>query len=274
MRFRALAIDLDGTLLDPGEQISARCLTALDAARAAGFEVVIASARWQHVVREVAERLSSGGVALSGPAIACSGAQVLRLADGTDLLDVRLPQEFAAALYAITDAQRCVVWAALDDEVLVKLEGDLVSLPVGLRQVATIGRNARVAPRMVLVQGAAAIADVRDQLEAAWNDRVRFVESFSSRGKLILTITAQGGDKGRALRVACADLGIDPSEVVAFGDAENDIAMFDVAGASFAMGQANDDVKARASAVTSSNTQDGVAVALERLLTMGDKAFD
>jgi Cof subfamily protein (haloacid dehalogenase superfamily) len=274
VRFRALAIDLDGTLLDPAEQISPRCLAALDAAKARGIEVVIASARWQHVVREVAERLSVGGVALSGPAIACSGAQVFRLSDDTDLLDVRLPAEFAGALYTITDHQRCVVWAALDDEVLVKLEGDPVSLPVGLRQVATVGPHADVAPRMLLVQGAAAVGDVRAELEEAWRDRVRFVESFSSRGKLILTITAQGGDKGRALTVACQEMGIDPSEVVAFGDAENDIAMFDVAGASFAMGQANDEVKARASAVTSSNIDDGVAVALERLLLLGDKAFE
>jgi hydroxymethylpyrimidine pyrophosphatase-like HAD family hydrolase len=64
-------------------------------------------------------------------------------------------------------------------------------------------------------------------------------------------------------------MGLQPRDVVAFGDAENDIEMFRVAGASVAMGQAGDDVKAKATAVTLRNDEAGVARAIERLLATG-----
>jgi hydroxymethylpyrimidine pyrophosphatase-like HAD family hydrolase len=56
---------------------------------------------------------------------------------------------------------------------------------------------------------------------------------------------------------------------VAFGDAEADIEMFRVAGASVAMGQSSDHVKSMATVVTATNDEDGVAVAVERLLETG-----
>jgi hydroxymethylpyrimidine pyrophosphatase-like HAD family hydrolase len=76
-----------------------------------------------------------------------------------------------------------------------------------------------------------------------------------------------------ALQVACRGEGIDPADVVAIGDADNDIEMFRVAGGSFAMGQATDAVKAAAKAVTAANDQDGVALAIERLLAEGEAVF-
>ena len=69
---------------------------------------------------------------------------------------------------------------------------------------------------------------------------------------------------------ACKHLGIDTHEVVAFGDAENDLEMFKLAGASVAMGQADDEVKAAADYVSKANYEDGVAYALEQLLEAGD----
>jgi hydroxymethylpyrimidine pyrophosphatase-like HAD family hydrolase len=105
-----------------------------------------------------------------------------------------------------------------------------------------------------------------DSLADHWQERVRFVESISSAAKTILTLTATGADKGVALRSACDDLGLDPLQVVAIGDADNDIEMFRVAGTSFAMGQASERVKAAATAVTAPNELDGVAQAIEQVL--------
>ena len=86
---------------------------------------------------------------------------------------------------------------------------------------------------------------------------------------MILTLTAATASKGEALKAACAHLGIDPREVVAFGDAHNDLEMFKIVGASVAMGQAEAEVKAAATAVTTRNDEDGVARAIERLLGHG-----
>ena len=114
----ALAIDLDGTLLGPDDEVSERNRAAIKAARAAGLHVIIATARWYQNAERVAVKLD-----LHGPVIACSGAEVRRLPEGADLMDVRLPQSFAVQLFDVCDANRCIVSAALDDHVLMKLDG-------------------------------------------------------------------------------------------------------------------------------------------------------
>jgi Cof subfamily protein (haloacid dehalogenase superfamily) len=262
MTHRAFAIDLDGTLLGSDHRVTPANRRAVRAAVDAGFEIIIATARWYQLALEVATELE-----LSGPAIACSGAEVRRLSDGADLFDVRLPAEFAERLFSLCDQMRCLVWAALDDTVLFKLDGDPPArLSPELRHAPTLSGAARVSPRMVLVQGTTATKRIVDELAGEWSDRVRFVESISSDMKSILTLTSTGADKGAALAVACKELHLHPAEVVAIGDAQNDVEMFRVAGTSFAMGQASDMVKAAATHVTTPNDDDGVAHAIDTIL--------
>jgi Cof subfamily protein (haloacid dehalogenase superfamily) len=271
VKIRALAIDLDGTLLTREETVSERNQRAVQAAHHAGLEVILATAGWYQRAERVASHLG-----LRGPAICCSGAEVRRLSDGADLMDVRMPAAFATHLYEILDAQRSIAWVALDDAVLMKIEGtpDPALLTPEVRHVPRLAEAAAgVPPRMVLVQGTAVTQAIRDALAAAWSDQVRFITSISGYAKSILTLTAVGADKGVALAVACHDLGLNPAEVAAIGDADNDVEMFRVAGGSFAMGQASDAVKAAARAVTGTNAEDGVAQAIERLLAEGEAVF-
>jgi len=72
--------------------------------------------------------------------------------------------------------------------------------------------------------------------------------------------------KVNALKTIAADLGIAPEEIVAIGDNHNDIGMIRFAGLGVAMGNAHDEVKASADYVTSSNTEEGVAAVIEKLL--------
>ena len=78
--------------------------------------------------------------------------------------------------------------------------------------------------------------------------------------------TARGIDKAHALSVALPERGIDPSELVAFGDGQNDIPMLKLAGTGVAMANATDEVKRAADCVTGSNNEDGIAQMLDRLL--------
>jgi Cof subfamily protein (haloacid dehalogenase superfamily) len=265
MKFRGLAVDLDGTLLHSDDRVTARSLRALRAAEAAGLRIIIATARWYQLAKRVAHDIEA-----KEPVIACAGAQVRRLVDEHDLLDLRIPTEFADELYQILDSRRCMAWVTADEKVYFKMDGEPPDLK--LRELCFTRKLAGAVPappRIVLVQGSEATAHVIERLRKRWKERVRFVESFSSRRKSMLTLTAAGADKGAALSVACADMGLSTSEVIAFGDAEADIEMFRVAGASVAMGQASEHVKSMATAVTASNDEDGVAVAVERLLETG-----
>ena len=78
--------------------------------------------------------------------------------------------------------------------------------------------------------------------------------------------TPLGVDKVRALKDTFEALGIDQSEVMSFGDAQNDLTMIKWAEEGVAMGNAVDEVKAEADYVTGSNNEDGIADALEALV--------
>ncbi len=79
-----------------------------------------------------------------------------------------------------------------------------------------------------------------------------------------LEATAQGASKGTALKMLCEKLKIDRSQVMSFGDAENDCSMLEYAGLSFAMENGSDACKASAKYITESNADDGVARAVEK----------
>ena len=84
-------------------------------------------------------------------------------------------------------------------------------------------------------------------------------------GALLVEISAAGVTKAFALAAHCAELGIRPEQVIAFGDMPNDVPMLRFAGLGIAVANAHPDALAAADEITASNDEDGVALALERL---------
>ncbi|MYE81016.1 MAG: HAD family hydrolase [Gammaproteobacteria bacterium] len=264
MGFKALALDLDGTLL-VGEVLPAENLRALREARDAGYRVLIATARWRQMALRIAEEIG-----VTDPVIACSGAEVYDPAIGEDVFDERLPADFAAELFALCDANRCIATVTFSERVLVKLDGgpETLNLPNLEWTPALTGAEPSL-PRVAAIQGSAVVARIRSELEPKYAGRVHIADSIGPNGKIILTATGANASKGHALRAACSHMGIGAEQVVAFGDAENDIEMFNAAGASVAMGQADEATKQAATFVSTPNTEGGVARAVERLLREG-----
>jgi len=85
-------------------------------------------------------------------------------------------------------------------------------------------------------------------------------------GGSVVEISAAGVHKASALEWLATSLGVDPSDVVAFGDMPNDLTMLQWAGHGVAVANAHPELLAAADEVTLANTEDGVAVTLERLL--------
>ena len=266
MRYKALALDLDGTLLTSEDRVSPANREAILEARSAGYAIIIATGRWFEIAESVAQDLGIDGLVIS-----CSGAQVRRLSDRHDVFDVRLPAPFAREVYTLCDTNRCIAWIGAQDGALLKMEGEAApgSLPPGMRQVPALGTHGPPDPRVALVQGTAACELIVNALAPTWSEKVRFDWSLSGQAKRLLTLTGIEAHKGLALAAACHELGIEPREVVAFGDSDNDLELFRASGASVAMGQASDEVKAAATHVTVPGWEDGVAAAVRELLATG-----
>ncbi|MHC2439814.1 HAD family hydrolase [Bradyrhizobium sp. USDA 4451] len=84
-----------------------------------------------------------------------------------------------------------------------------------------------------------------------------------------LDVTPPGHDKGTFVEGIAKRLGVSLENVATIGDMQNDLPMFARSGISFAMGNASDDVKARATHVTETNERDGFARAMDVVLTTG-----
>jgi HAD superfamily hydrolase (TIGR01484 family) len=219
-----------------------------------------ATARWYQAAVRPFERM---GMAVG--AIACGGADV-RAPDGRVLVEAALAGDFLPFIADLCDRAGWVTtlssavrtyrresemppWASQAPEWLTPVthlrDADLSGL---LTVIAT------VQPGDPFVQ----------ELEP-WVGRIARHRAMSFQGEEMITLTAPGVDKGTGLRALCEALGIDPSEVVAFGDSEVDLPMFAVAGLSVAMANGTEEAKAGAGMITGSADEDGVAEAIGRI---------
>ena len=265
MSYKAFAIDLDGTLL-VGEHVPAENIRALQQAHEAGYQIIIATARWVQMAQRV-----EAEIGISGPVIACSGAQVFDPDHQHDIFDERLPEDFVRDLYTLCDSDRCIATVTVSDRVLLKLDGkpDPAAVPEEMHWVQKLTGAADSLPRVAAIQGSAMNRAIREELGPIYQEHVHFFNSIGPTGKDILTLTSSKASKGDALKAACQHLGITTDQVVAFGDSENDIEMFRAAGTSVAMGQADEHTKSEAEFVTAANDEAGVAQAVDRIVRTG-----
>lgn len=265
MTFKALAIDLDGTLLI-GEDLSAENKSAVRAAHEAGLEIIIATARWRQMAEKVAAEIG-----IKKPIIACSGAQVYLPDTKQDIFNHRIPKEVLSEIYSVCNEQRCIATISLDEDIVIKLDGEPAAgvLPSDLTWVPQLDIDAHPEARIAAIQGSKIVEFIKSEIYPKHEDKINLYDSIGPSGKIVITITAKKASKGEALLVCCEHLGIDPLSVVTYGDAENDIEMFKVSGASVAMGQAEQFIKDAATTVTGSNEEHGVAQSIRKLLETG-----
>jgi len=116
------------------------------------------------------------------------------------------------------------------------------------------------------IVGASSNAPLLQRCEAAMKQAVGGQATAVRSQSYYLDVTPPGQDKGTFVESVARRLGIPTAEVATIGDMQNDLPMFARSGVSFAMGNATDDVKQRATHVTASNEDDGFAKAMEYVL--------
>lgn len=258
---RLAAIDLDGTLLDSRGQLSEANAGALRKLVAGGVVVAAATARW----REVALRpFQQAGVPAA--AIACAGAEVTHV-DGSVLSRWPLQGEAAEFVTRLAEDSGWVTNVSrpgLTYRLARELPPWADRAPAWLRPVTQRADLDLTGTLSMLVE-AAPDDPALERLEA-WRGRLDWSWAWSFDGKPLLTITAAGVDKGRALLALAESLDIERAEVAAFGDSEVDLPMFAVAGIGVAMGNALPELQDAATFVTGTADEDGFASAVARIL--------
>ena len=263
---KLVATDIDGTILPHRGRISARTADTLRAAADAGVHVVLVTARPPRWMRPIADALGH-----TGEAIVANGAAVMNLdteavhtqttisADALlataevlrrELPGVKLAVESARGMSAETGGLRHRAdFAPAEEGDFAELEavrgGEALKLLA--RAPGNGGADAMVARVLPLLDG------IVDPSHSAVDDS-------------LLEFSPAGVSKASALAAYADALGLTRDDVVAFGDAPNDIPMLEWAGTSYAVAGAHPDATAAAGREAPSASDDGVAQVIAELL--------
>lgn len=277
MAVKAIALDIDGTLTNDEKIITPRTKEALLAAQRAGVTIALASGRPTQGLHALAAELELERH--HGLLVSFNGAHVTDATTGDVLFDQPMDVSVARELLDhlrqfdvipwitegeylyVEDAYRCEIFHKGTPKNIVKYERDACDLKIHeVRDLAEV--LDRPQDKLLTAGTDTYLQEHWEEMYAPFRDRLAgmFTADF------YFEFMAPGIDKSRALAGALPKLGIDASEVVAFGDGQNDAGMIRWAGCGVAMGNAIAETKEAADMVTASNNEDGIALALEKLL--------
>jgi hydroxymethylpyrimidine pyrophosphatase-like HAD family hydrolase len=258
MGFRVVAVDLDGTLLRSDKTVSARTRSALRRVTEAGARVVVVTARPPRFVHALA-----AAAGIDGVAVCANGAIVADLGTGSAEIVGPFPVEDARrAAAAIADVMPGVAFG-IETGRRALLEPGYAQPSVDSDErcvLADLWSSTEDCVKLL----AWSPAPVTDAMIAAVAARVPDVAVTYSGGSGLLEISAADVSKVGTLARLCDRWGVAAAEVIAFGDAPNDLSVLRWAGTAVAVANAHPAVLACADVVTGDNDSDGVAAVLEK----------
>jgi Cof subfamily protein (haloacid dehalogenase superfamily) len=264
MKYKLIAVDLDGTLLNSSLKLSPVNAEALRAALDCGVQVVLATSRWYGLAKRTADR-----VGITTPLICSNGAVVRRPESGRELLHLYVDSDAAVAVTSLGDDQGWEMFTTVGELTYMRTRPGVIpeKLPAGLRMAERQSELLSGDPATcVLVFGDNAVKEIEGQLVPRYGEIARFSLNRPLNLPHYVVLTHPLADKASALELICKELGIAPEETIAMGDSESDLGMLRWAGLGIAMMNSPDWVKREALHIAPANDADGVAWAVRKFL--------
>ncbi len=267
-RVKLVAIDLDGTLLRSNKALSRRSADAVSRVAASGVDVVLASARPPRSVRVIYEYLG-----LETLQINYNGALIYDQPRGQHVF--HQPLDPALTRRMVRVARRIEPTVAVSVEILDRWYTDRVdeSLPTETAKefvpdfLGPLGDFLHIpATKLMFLAPPARLQRVRSVIRQAFGATV----TVTTSDEHMIQVLHPRVDKGTAVAMLAQHLGVPRRQVMAIGDAPNDLGMIRWAGLGVAVENAWPSVRVAADVMVPSNDRDGVATALERFVLTGD----
>ncbi len=261
--FRAIALDLDGTLTNHDKVVTPRTRQALLQAESKGAVIILASGRPTYGIVPVAECLElekRGGYILS-----YNGGNIVNAKTGEKLFSQFLPDAMIPILYKYAKEKNHALLGYAGNEIITEMPDDQYVKEesrinkMNIRKVDNLLDALEPHPTKLLMTG-----DPTDMIKA----EEELVEILGEKmdifrsAPFFLELVPKGIDKAQSLLRLLSKINLTPADLMAFGDGYNDLSMLKLAGVGVAMANAAPEVRADADYVTLSNEEDGVAEAL------------
>lgn len=283
---KLIASDMDGTLLNHDMQVTPENLAAIHEAIAKDVTFITATGRGIAHARKALDVVD-----LRVPMILLNGAQMMNEKRET-IFTVPIPQKLAFQILDQLAAQN--LYCELFTENHVYSEDQAVRIDFFVDHL--LEREPQLSKKMAIVKSAEVqeqlpldfVASIKETLLETQEEVLKIIAFDKKSSGILADITKDleatgelavaasdntnieinhvNAQKGIALAHYAEELNLSAAEVMAIGDNYNDLSMLHYAGASFAMGNAEEPVKAVAKYVTDTNANSGVAKAIRKIL--------
>ena len=268
MKYKLLVLDVDGTLLNDEREISKRTLAALLKVQQMGVRIVLASGRPTYGLMPLAKTLELGNY--GGYVLSYNGCQIIKAQNGEILFERRINPEMLPYLEKKARKNGFAIFTYHDDTLItdspdneyIKNEALLNNLKIIREDEFSTAIDFAPCKCMLVSDKEKALIG----LEQHWEKRLAgTLDAFRSE-PYFLEVVPCGVNKANTLGALLEHLEVTREEAIAVGDGVCDVTMLQLAGMGIAMGHSQDSVKVCADYVTASNEEDGVALAVEKLI--------
>jgi len=281
MKYKLIALDIDGTLLNSNSEITPATYQALRQVYKAGAIIVLSTGRRFCTAKPIADKLGMDVL------LSCHNGVLLKTLNSKVLFHRLLPCEVART--AVKHIKKIgafpIVFQGTQDEADIIVEGatpDASNPPLLMEGVYIrdyIQRNERFVTKLsnletelsgdvIEVVAMLPLEEHNGIVEYLRHHLGNDAKVIPTHGTslLFLGIANPNASKAAPLRYLVEEVGIKREEILAIGDNYNDLEMLEFAGLGILMGNANDELKNMGFYVTAPNDEDGVAQTLEKLL--------
>jgi len=262
-KYQLLASDLDGTILQHDEFMSARVKRAIASAQERGVQVALATGRSYQSALPYARLLD-----IHLPLICYQGGLIQDPNTGQSLHKAILPKELVQETIALCQEQGWQLLLYTENEILLteyRYPKELYHQKLGptVRKADDLATATTDEPiKLTVLESAHLIPAVEEEMRARFAGRMEVFRSHA----MFVEASPLGVSKGSALAWLADHLGVPQHQVMAIGDQDNDAPMVSWAGLGIAMGNGSPGCKNAADWIAPSIEENGCAVAIERFL--------
>lgn len=264
--YKAVFLDMDGTLLRSDHSVSEPTITMIRRLTGKGISVVLVSARPLNAVLPTFRAI---GLPDATPIITLNGSYIVEREQ--PIFEARVDLDVTARVTELVRPFKATIayylqreWYAEVSDAWTDHEQRIMDVTLDVAPIGTLiqgWKTRNIAPnKMMVMSEASNIAGIQQHLRSVYNGLLNIYPSKAT----YLEVMDTRGSKVNAVRFISERLGLTPREIVAMGDNYNDVEMIQFAGMGVAMGNAPEDIKAKAGYVTDTNNDDGVRKALEK----------
>lgn len=266
--YKAVFIDIDGTLRDNNRNISSKTIEIISKVTQKGILVILCSGRPRKYTEDISKECNA-----SKYIITSGGANIYDYEKNEIIYINKIDKVACLELYKMAvEADVRFIMNVGESRVVNKLrhlDGSEIELKTDIEKF--INEN-DIMQCVIADSDFEKIRSLKEKIEKIEKVEIKNQHknltdtSFPKEGTAYYDVANIESSKGNAIIKFCEKLNIDLKDTIAIGDDYNDISMFKVVGHSVVMGNANDKIKEYADEITESNDNDGVAVFLEKLL--------